>query len=145
MQNNVSPELRRNTKEKVVFGVAAGLADYFGIDTAIMRVAFIVTAILSFGFMLIVYLLLAIFIPEREHSSNSSGTTTNYRTSSDPKLVNQRRIAAGWVVLILGVVLLFENFGLFKWLNFGKFWPVLLIALGLALVLGIFRGTNKDG
>ena len=146
MQNQVSPDLRRNPDDKMVFGVASGLSDYFGLDVAIVRVIFAVTAILSFGITLLIYLLLAIFIPEREKSSSSStDATSQIRTSSDKTLVERRRQLAGVIVIGLGIVLLAANFGWFAWFSFGRLWPLLLIALGAALLAGMFRSGNRNG
>lgn len=167
MQNKVSPELLRNTEDKMIFGVASGLADYFGLDVAILRVLFVVTAFFSAGTTLVIYLLLAILVPEREPTNSSQigsdtstvksdsdnpaalpdpGTQSHerssphpYRTSSDQQLIEHRRNLAGWIVIVLGVVLLATNVGLFRWLSFGRFWPLLLIAIGIAMILGMFR------
>ena len=167
MQNQVSPELRRNTDDKMFFGVASGLADYFGLDVAILRVLFVVTAFLTGGTTLLIYLLLAILVPEQEptnsgHTGSATSTAQSesdnpaalpdpgprspgrtsshtYRTSSDQQLVERRRNLAGWIVIVLGVVLLATNVGFFSWLSFGRFWPLLLIAIGIAMILGLFR------
>jgi len=163
MRNQVSPELRRNVGNKMVFGVASGLADYFGVDVAIIRVLFVVTAFLSAGTTLLIYLLLAIFVPEQERPGTSGPSSTGAggesetgspsssqgspdqanTSSSDPVLVERRHNLAGWIVIVLGVVLLATNFGLFRWLSFGRFWPVLLIALGAALILGVFKNQGQ--
>ncbi|HKV48763.1 MAG TPA: B-box zinc finger protein [Candidatus Acidoferrales bacterium] len=43
----------------------------------------------------------------------------------------------GPIILIgLGVLLLFANFGLFRWYLFGRFWPVILIAIGAWILFG---------
>lgn len=158
MQNQVSPELRRNVDDKMIFGVASGLADYFGVDVAILRVLFVVTAFLSAGTTLLIYLLLAILVPEQERGSSgpdgpdgplaipgagpqssSDSQRHPYRTSSEPQLIVRRRNIGGWIIVVLGVVLLAANMGLFRSLSFGQFWPLLLIALGVAMILGLFR------
>lgn len=48
--------LQRNYYNKVIAGVCSGLADYFGIDVALMRVLFVVAFLCgSFGFGFISY------------------------------------------------------------------------------------------
>ena len=55
--------LVRNINNKVIAGVCSGLADYFGIDVALMRVLFVVAFLCgSFGFWL--YIILWIVLPK---------------------------------------------------------------------------------
>ena len=51
------------TKDKKLFGVAGGLAEYFGIDPLLMRVLIVVLA-LGFGLVAVGYILLAIWMPK---------------------------------------------------------------------------------
>jgi len=50
--------------EKKLFGVCSGLANYFDIDPTLVRVIF-VFAFLAFGSGLLLYLILAIAMPEQ--------------------------------------------------------------------------------
>jgi phage shock protein C len=50
--------------EKKIFGVCSGLANYFDVDPTIMRVIFLV-ALFGFGTGLLVYIILAIVMPDR--------------------------------------------------------------------------------
>ena len=50
-------------KDKKIFGVCGGLGDYFGIDPTIIRVLFLI-ALLGFGSGLLLYIILAIVVPE---------------------------------------------------------------------------------
>ncbi len=49
--------------DRMVFGVASGLANYLNIDAAIIRLLFVLMA-LTGGHGLLVYLILAIIMPE---------------------------------------------------------------------------------
>lgn len=53
----------RSGSNRVVAGVAAGLADYFGVDPVIMRIAFIILA-LAGGPGFLIYLILWIIMPQ---------------------------------------------------------------------------------
>jgi phage shock protein C len=59
-------ELRRSSREKKVFGVCAGVADYFNIDPTIVRVLYILLVLASFGWGLLLYIILAIVMPEEK-------------------------------------------------------------------------------
>ncbi len=54
----------RNSSDKVIAGVASGLANYFGVDPIIFRLIFIASLFTGFGF--IAYLIFWIGIPENE-------------------------------------------------------------------------------
>jgi phage shock protein C len=43
-----------------VFGVCAGIADYFGIDTMLVRIGFVAGALLGFGSFILIYLAIAL-------------------------------------------------------------------------------------
>jgi phage shock protein PspC (stress-responsive transcriptional regulator) len=50
--------------DKKLFGVCSGLANYFDLDPTIMRIIFII-AFLFFGTGLLLYLILALVMPDR--------------------------------------------------------------------------------
>lgn len=60
---NGTSRLYRSTSQRMLGGVAAGLANYFGIDANIVRLAFLVLAFLTAGGFAFVYLLLWLLIP----------------------------------------------------------------------------------
>ena len=51
------------SKDKKLFGVAGGLAEYFDIDPVLMRVLIVVLCLLT-GFVLLGYILFAILMPK---------------------------------------------------------------------------------
>ncbi len=57
-------KLYRDTDNKIIAGVASGLAAYFGTDPVVMRLIFIVLLFVLNGGALILYLILAIAIPK---------------------------------------------------------------------------------
>ena len=56
-------ELRRSTTDRVFAGVCGGLGEYFGIDSNIVRVLWVLFA-LGGGSGLLVYIISALLIPE---------------------------------------------------------------------------------
>lgn len=51
-------KLRLSRTDKIVLGVCGGLAPYFGVDTTVLRIVFVLAAIFGFGSPVIVYLVL---------------------------------------------------------------------------------------
>lgn len=60
----MSKQLTRNPNDKIIAGVAGGLADYFGIDATIVRIVFLLM-LLPGGISPLVYVLLWVVMPER--------------------------------------------------------------------------------
>jgi phage shock protein PspC (stress-responsive transcriptional regulator) len=56
-------KLRRSTTDRVLGGVCAGIADYYGLDPVLVRVAFVLLAFLG-GPGILLYLILLLVIPE---------------------------------------------------------------------------------
>ncbi|MCH7700757.1 MAG: PspC domain-containing protein [Planctomycetes bacterium] len=59
--------LRRNMRNRQVAGVCSGLADHFGLDPTLIRVAYVVAIPLSAGTALAIYCILWLVIPESEY------------------------------------------------------------------------------
>lgn len=57
-------KLYRNSNDRMVSGVASGVAAYFDIDPAIVRILFVVLTLISFGWGILIYLILLIAMPE---------------------------------------------------------------------------------
>ena len=63
-----SNPLRRSMHNRWIAGVCSGLADYFGLDPTVVRVAYVLLSVLSVGFPgTLVYIVLWVVIPEREY------------------------------------------------------------------------------
>ncbi len=60
--------VRKSSQDKMLFGVAGGLADYFNIDPVLVRLAFVLSTFAG-GLGLIAYIVLAIIMPQGESSA----------------------------------------------------------------------------
>ena len=127
-------------------GVAAGLADYFDLDPTIVRLGFVLTALMSGGIVLVAYIALWIIMPEPPailllgaHSEATPGA------SSAPAALDR----GGNGALILGVILvgvggfaLLSQFPVFHMIGWGLariWWPTMLILVGMAIILARSR------
>ena len=64
--------LSRNSMNRVIGGVCSGLAEYFGLDIALVRIAFVIAFLFaSFGFWL--YIILWIVLPVEGQQSTVNG------------------------------------------------------------------------
>jgi len=55
--------LYKSRVERKLFGVCGGIATYANVDPTIIRILFIVAAFASFGFMFLLYIAMAIIVP----------------------------------------------------------------------------------
>ncbi len=63
--NNTDKRLRRSSRDKKIFGVCGGIAEYLGVDSTWVRLAFII-AVITMGFPFFVYLALAYIMPKHQ-------------------------------------------------------------------------------
>ena len=121
--NDEPRRLRRSRDERVIAGVCGGLARHLGVDPVLIRIAFVVLALAGGGGLLL-YVVSWVLMPE-EKPGEPLGTT---RPSSGESL----RLVVGGALIAIGMLLLL---GL-SIPRFGRyFWPLALIALGVAIAI----------
>jgi phage shock protein PspC (stress-responsive transcriptional regulator) len=121
--------LRRSTDDRIIAGVCGGLARYFGVDSTLVRLAFVLLTVAGGGGVL-VYLVALILMPEERPGEAVSG----------PPASSQRReglwFFAGVGLVALGLILLIGE--LVPW--FDRFFgPLVLIALGVVILVHVTR------
>ncbi len=62
--NPGSKKLYRSRTNRLLFGVCGGIAEFFGIDPTIVRLVFVVGALLGFGSFILIYLVMFFVVPE---------------------------------------------------------------------------------
>ena len=77
-------KLYRNPRRGMIFGVCAGLAEYFGFDVTVTRVIVAVGALFAFPVVCIIYLCLGLLLPVRAYSGPEP-------RPSDPAIRGPRR------------------------------------------------------
>lgn len=120
--------LRRNASDRVVAGVASGIADYFDISPLAVRTLFGLTAVViafeiwtPLGLAVVAYLLLWFFVPRSDVGVSAAGQLTRRFPRIGPVL--------GLIVLLGGLAALGAQ------LEPGLGWAVLLIGGGVLLFL----------
>jgi phage shock protein PspC (stress-responsive transcriptional regulator) len=118
-----SQTLTRSIDDRVVAGVAGGLATYLEVDSIWIRLGFVLGT-LFWGVGLIVYSLLWITLPEQPEDEESP--------TRPPLATANPRAVIGILLLTLGLLVLLWNF--LSLLSFKFVIPVLLVGLGLFLL-----------
>lgn len=84
MINMKNKKLYRSTNNKMLSGVCAGFADFIGIDPTIVRVIYALVSFFTGGFPGgIVYIILAIIIPEDNGMIDTDATNHEYRDEEE--------------------------------------------------------------
>ena len=142
--------LYRSETNKVLAGVCGGLGDFFNVDPTLVRLIFILITFFGGGGILL-YLILWLIIPSQNSITEITGESIKKNADEikeraqkfaedlkshrfEGRRENSRQLF-GIILLILGVMFLFSNIGIFKIFNFEKLWPVFLIILGLAIFI----------
>ena len=148
---NSTKSLYRLPKQGQIAGVCAGLGDYFNIDVAVIRLIFVLSAFITGGTMILIYIIMAVVLPvsedvdEQKNSSAKSyenGETIGQKVQNlgqdlrENGAVGRARNYFGIFLLVLGVWLLLEQF-LPQWvdLRWSLIWPVLLIIVGFLVIV----------
>lgn len=146
--NTFPSRLYRSEEDKVFGGVAAGLGEYFRIDPTIVRLIFVLFAFIN-GSGILIYLVLWLVLPLKSKVTNSQAVTkqtiqdnlnevrdrvSGLAQNMGVEKNNNSRTVLGILLLIIGVIILFDNLGFRIWFDIGKFWPLLLIIIGFYLV-----------
>ena len=63
-KNMENSKLTRTEEDKVVAGVCGGLARYFGMDSTLFRIIFVLCTIFGVGSPFLIYLVLAVIMPK---------------------------------------------------------------------------------
>jgi phage shock protein PspC (stress-responsive transcriptional regulator) len=112
----------------VLGGVAAGIADHFGIDALLVRLGFVVAAFFG-GIGVIAYLVAWIVLPSA--------------TPGAPPAPRDNRQLLGFGLVALGLATIPSGLG-FAWRLDGAFWPLALITLGGAVLWLRTRDDHDD-
>lgn len=149
--------LRKSEEDSMLFGVAGGLAECFDVDPTLMRAAWIVFVLASAGTALIAYIVLAIIMPRQEpvHSQTAQAASESVEEPAEDASQptprkdetgswKARRNLFGVALVAVGVLFLLSNLGLLFWWRWDVLWPLALIAIGAALIVGRFTGSSDD-
>lgn len=142
-------KLYRDRNNKMIGGVASGIAAYMDWDVALVRLLFVLVLLLSFGWTLFIYILMWIFIPEAKSVAQylemqgvepNVDNIKNYSVTNEPH-ENSTPSTFAKIVKIAAIVLL----GLFGLVLFASVFGVLtaIILLIFDLLPGVVVGTNE--
>ncbi len=154
-------KLYRSRTDRMIWGVCGGLGKYFSIDPVIIRIIFLLL-LMPGGFGILAYIILALVVPLEESKASQpkevvkenveeikktaeevgQGIRSTFgegeRTEAD-RLTQNRIGILGLILIILGIIFLLFTFRVLPWLNWGNFWPIILIVIGLLIIFNVRR------
>ncbi len=149
--------LYKSTSDRMLSGVSGGLGEYLDVDSTLVRIAWVIVTIMSAGLGLLAYIALVIIVPtrpvpippstiedddidddiEEDAPFHREAYSAAGRSGGDGRK-RRRSVVIGIVLVVVGGLALGYNLDLFEWLDWGKFWPALLILLGVLLIVRRF-------
>jgi phage shock protein C len=154
----MTKKLYRSSRDRMLGGVAGGLAEYFEIDSTLVRILFVITLFIG-GTGILAYILLWIVVPEApyyhyqqqnagvppvegvEGEVNPETDVESYLKIQEEK--KKKRIVFGGIVLILlGLVFLADNF--VPRFNASDLFPLLLVAIGIGVLINAMKKNGRS-
>ncbi|MEX0601786.1 MAG: PspC domain-containing protein, partial [Bacteroidota bacterium] len=132
-------------------GVAGGLGEYFDIDPVLIRIIFVVTALMG-GSGVLAYIICWIVMPQGERMSDAASagpSSTTAAPSADtaasagqtppPAEARRTNVIPGLILIFIGLLFLVDNF-LPRFAVF-DLWPLILVAIGAGL---LWRASERS-
>ena len=135
---HTSRRLYKSRQNRMIDGVCGGIAEYFGVDSTIVRILWVMITLLG-GSGLILYIIAMIIMPVNPEHLVQTSPSSPVTAGSDKKRY------WGIVLILLGAFILMSNLGWFADLNWWSFsrtvvFPISLILIG---ILFIYVHTRK--
>jgi phage shock protein C len=160
--------LYRSRDDRMLAGVAGGLAELWGADPSLVRVIWALLVIFTGGVALIVYIVMALVVPEEPLAPSPlappPGAGEDWVPPADAqaarRAAREARAAArqaagggrgsfpagavlGGFLIILGAFFLAREY--LPEIDFDWFWPLVLVGLGVLLVVSAARRQDGQG
>ena len=132
--------LYRSRRDRMLAGVAGGLAEVWGADPSLVRIIWALLVFATGGIALVVYIVMAVVVPDEDevYPSGVPGRTA----PAEPGVLRPFRTSGGGLsagVLVGGFLILLGGFFLIREflprIDFDWFWPLILVALGVVLLV----------
>ena len=125
-------KLKRSSTDRIIAGVCGGVGEYFNIDPVIIRIIWVLLSFMPGGPGFLAYLICALIIPEDDgviYQNDDNRSKIN--TSNTPIFLGIALVIVGGIML---AKVIWPQFA-FEFMNFGKYWPILLIIFGIYIIV----------
>jgi len=133
------------SRDAMVGGVAAGVANWINADPALVRIAWALLVPLTAGGALLAYIVAWIVVPEEpKHPEAAIGADTRTQGDSAPVADEPRReddgrtaLLVGGALVAIGLWFLVREF--LPRIDWSFVWPLILVGIGVLILLGSAR------
>lgn len=128
------------SRDAMVGGVAAGVANWLNADPALVRIAWALLVPLTAGAALLAYIVAWIVVPEEPRQPASTGVgDTDAPAVAEPARTDDGRttLLVGGGLVVLGLWFLLREY--LPDFNWGLVWPLLLVAAGVVILVTAMR------
>ncbi len=147
--------LYRSRRDRMLGGVAGGLAGYLNVDPALVRIIWAVLVFTTGGLFGLIYIVMWIVVPEapagyepdawRGRAFSETGEEMA-PGSGEPRPVNARRsgdgrLILGGILILIGLYFLLRSY--LPEIAWDRFWPIVLVLAGVALLVASL-GRNRS-
>ena len=159
----MTDRLYRSPDDRMLAGVAGGLAEMLDIDPSIVRIVWAVLIFLTGGLALLVYIVMAIVVPERPvgvearrqggsdaggvgavggAAGPGTGPSPSRRGRGDRSDATRGALVAGLILIVIGAFFLVRE--LIPSIDLGFWWPTIAIGLGVVLVVVALMPSRRS-
>jgi signal transduction histidine kinase/phage shock protein PspC (stress-responsive transcriptional regulator) len=125
----------RDPDDRLLSGVAAGVAEHLGLEPLHVRLGFVALALVG-GLGVVIYGALWVLLPVRGDGAEAPGieaaTRLGLRTKHGSGSSRDLSVAVSLCLVGVGGIVLLQNAGL--WINSRVFWPLLVAGIGIGLL-----------
>jgi phage shock protein C len=138
--------LTRCRENRMLLGVAGGVAEYFAIDASLVRLLWLASIFFG-GVGIFLYIAMAIIVPLEPLSADAAAA---HAVSGAGAAGHLHRAGAGTAMTFVGVVLLLVggiallNLLLPGWATWRQLWPLLFVGSGAFLVFTAARRARSE-
>lgn len=143
--------LHRSRDDRLLFGVAGGLAEFFDVDPVLVRMGWILLTLATVGLAALAYVVLAVITPKsrqpisreaetvNDSSNDISDSAADASLAEGPSKWYTARNVFGVGLILVGTIILLGNMGVFDSVRWDIVWPVAIVVLGVTILLPSIR------
>jgi phage shock protein C len=139
--------LYKSDRDRVISGVAGGVAEYLDVDPAIVRVIWALLALVTGGVFFVLYIVMWIVVPHEPDAGEAPagdpaapGEPGAPTWNAQPR-PRHRSGGGSWIfgLILIGLGFYFLAREYFPAFHVDRLWPIGLVLLGLVLLFGALR------
>lgn len=126
--------LHRSRDNRLLFGVAGGLAEYFDVDPVLIRMGWILLTVGTVGIALLFYIVLAIIMPKNRQPASEVIPGEDDMNENPTVNRNLARNVLGIGLIVIGAIILLHQLDVIGAIRWDIVWPVGIVVLGLIIL-----------